>query len=74
MRKDEFEALIAGLESQGISRSEIAQRSGMSRTTVWRMANGICADHLAGTVQRIEKLQHSVRYEVPVSRVKQRMG
>jgi transcriptional regulator with XRE-family HTH domain len=40
MQRAKFEALIAGLECHGISRTEIAQRTGLSRDTVWRLATG----------------------------------
>ena len=70
MRAADFEGLIAGLESQGMSRAEIAQRAGVSRATVWRLANRIGSDHLSGTVQRIETLQRSLAIN---SRVKQNL-
>jgi transcriptional regulator with XRE-family HTH domain len=59
MQNGEFEALIEGLERQGISKREIAERSGVSYATVWRIANGVGGDHLGATLQRIEKLQRS---------------
>jgi transcriptional regulator with XRE-family HTH domain len=60
MERKNVETLIAGLERQGISKKEIANRSGMSYATVWRMANGVGSDHLGGTLQRIEQLQRSI--------------
>jgi transcriptional regulator with XRE-family HTH domain len=63
---DSFAAMIAGLEATGVSRAEIATRAGVSRATVWRLANGICADHLSSTVQRIEQLQRSLENNSPV--------
>jgi transcriptional regulator with XRE-family HTH domain len=68
MRSETFEALIRGLESQGISRTEIAQRSGVSRTTVWRLAEGVVTEPSWTTGNRIEKLFSSA-----VSPVKQKM-
>lgn len=55
-----FAAMIAGLESQGISRKEIAQRAGVSVATIWRIANGASKDHLAGTVKRLERVERSL--------------
>lgn len=51
-----FEALIAGLESSGMSRSDIAMHAGVSRDTVWRLATGQAKRPSFDTVSRIEKL------------------
>lgn len=64
----DFAAMIAGLESHGISRKEIAQRAGVSRATVWRLANDTNRDHLSGTVAKIERISRSIKN----SRVKQK--
>jgi transcriptional regulator with XRE-family HTH domain len=53
---DAFAAIIAGLEAQGFSRGEIALKAGISRSTLWRMLNGVNADHYSQTVERIERI------------------
>ena len=42
-----FATMIAGLESYGLTRDEIAAAAGVSRATLWRMADGNRA-HLVG--------------------------
>jgi len=69
MHRETFEALIRGLESYGISKREIAERTGVSYATVWRMANGIGGDHLGTTLQRIEKLQRATVENSPVNKI-----
>ena len=56
MDRDDFEALIAGLESQGMTKTAIARYAGLSYATVWRLANGGCKDHYSGTIDRLEDL------------------
>jgi hypothetical protein len=57
MRTDEFRALIAGLETQGLSKAEIARQTNppMSRATLWRYLNGN-SNHLETTFTRVERL------------------
>ena len=56
MKPDEFAAIIAGLESQGMTPSEIARESGLSRMTVWRIANGETSRPSYETVIRLKSL------------------
>ena len=56
MPQEEFAAMIAGLESAGLSRTEIANRAGISRNTVWRMATGEVQEPAYSTVMRLERL------------------
>jgi transcriptional regulator with XRE-family HTH domain len=60
MPTDQFAALIAGLKSSGLSRAEIAMRSGVSASTIWRALNGQGGDHLSSTVQRVERLHERI--------------
>jgi transcriptional regulator with XRE-family HTH domain len=62
-----FAAMIAGLESRGLSRADIAKKTGISKTTIWRLANNANADHLSGTVTRMERLSRSYK-NPPVER------
>jgi transcriptional regulator with XRE-family HTH domain len=39
-RSPNFSALLAGLESAGLSTGEIARQSGLHRTTIWRLRQG----------------------------------
>ncbi|QKC96783.1 helix-turn-helix domain-containing protein [Mesorhizobium sp. NZP2298] len=57
---DPFAALIAGLERAGLSRPEIARQANVSPTTIWRMANGVNNDHMAGPASRIARLHERV--------------
>jgi transcriptional regulator with XRE-family HTH domain len=54
---EQFQAMIAGLESAGLSRAEIARRAGLSRMTVWRLAEGEGREPLYRTVRAIEAVQ-----------------
>ena len=47
MDHDDFEGMIAMLEHCGLSKTTIARETGVSYSTVWRMANGTCNDTLA---------------------------
>jgi transcriptional regulator with XRE-family HTH domain len=41
MKPAAFAALIAGLQTEGqMSRTAIAEATGLSRSTIWRIANG----------------------------------
>jgi transcriptional regulator with XRE-family HTH domain len=55
MRDEDFQALIAGLRDTGMSRSQIARDTRLSRQTLWRLEAGrtISAPSY-DTVRRIE--------------------
>ena len=52
--------LFRDIESHGLSRTEIAPRAGVSKSTVWRLGNDANRDHLNSTVKRIERLHEQV--------------
>ncbi|WP_346283779.1 helix-turn-helix domain-containing protein [Sinorhizobium terangae] len=56
MNPQEFAAIIEGLESQGMTPSEIAREAGLSRMTVWRIANGETSRPSYETVTRLKSL------------------
>ena len=56
MPQPNYRAMIAALESHGLSRGDIAQAAGVSRATIWRMQNDP-RDHMAGTVERVERVE-----------------
>lgn len=68
MHDEDFAALIAGLESHGVSQQEIARRTGVSRATVWRLANNVCQNHFAGTVNKIRALSDTVTRQAALKR------
>ena len=53
-------ALIAGLEQIGLSRSEIAERAGLSRQTLYRLVNGDGRAPQFETFEKLEKLSRRV--------------
>lgn len=53
--------MIAGLEQRGLSRSEIARGSGVSKATVTRYGNGTIVDPSYLTAIKIQKFADSVR-------------
>ena len=53
--KPSYRAMIAGLHSDGMSYREIAQKTGVPRSTLWRIANDTKSDHLTATVERFAK-------------------
>ncbi|MCZ8548705.1 hypothetical protein OOJ09_31510 [Mesorhizobium qingshengii] len=57
---DLFPAMIAGLESAGLSRADIAEQAQVSKTTIWRMANSTSRDHLSATASRVAGLHERV--------------
>lgn len=69
MKADEFSALIAGLQSEGISRTQIANGAGLSRATVWRLAEGECRQPGYETITRLKNFAAIAK---PVSDMKQR--
>lgn len=68
MRDGDFEGLIAGLENHGVSQQEIARRTGVSRATVWRLANGVCQNHFHETVTKIRALSEQVTRQASIKR------
>jgi transcriptional regulator with XRE-family HTH domain len=56
MRTPDFAALIAGLESAGMTRGQIAASCHLSRNTVWRLATGEMRAPSYSTIQKIEAL------------------
>ncbi|WP_139813071.1 helix-turn-helix domain-containing protein [Ensifer aridi] len=56
MKPQEFTAIIAGLESQGMTPSEIAREAGLSRMTVWRIAKGETSRPSYETVTRLKSV------------------
>ena len=65
----DFSAAIAGLEAHGFSRSEIAQQVGISRMTVWRIAEGVVHQPSYSTAERLGQLYESaVGEKTPVRR------
>lgn len=57
MSPDEFAAQIAGLVQIGLSRTEIARETHLSRTTVWRAAKGYAVEPRHSTVEKVERLR-----------------
>ena len=51
-----FKAMIAGLEQRGLSRSQIAARSGLSRQTIFRFAEGMARAPTLESYQRLAEL------------------
>lgn len=60
-----YQALITGLESAGLTRSEIAQRAGISRMTVWRLAVGDGRQPAYQTVKALETLRETLAKPTP---------
>lgn len=58
--QDQFAGMIAGLEAEGLGRTEIAEMSGVSRTTIWRLVNGVGKNHFHETIAKIETVHRSV--------------
>jgi transcriptional regulator with XRE-family HTH domain len=52
----DFAALIAGLESAGLSRAEIAQAAHVARVTVWRLAVGETSQPSFEVVTKIQRV------------------
>lgn len=66
MDAEQFAALIAGIENQGISRTEIAYGARISRTTVWRFAEGAAHNPSFETVTRLVTYAEKVCVVSPV--------
>lgn len=70
MQKEHFEGLIAALESQGMTRSEIAYGAGVSRDTVWRLATGTARRPSHETIERIKNFSHNCDAVRPIGQVR----
>ena len=51
-----FQAMIESLELSGKSRAEITSRSGLSRQSVWRYAEGLAQAPTLDSYRKLEKL------------------
>jgi len=71
MDAEQFAALIAGIESRGISRTEIAVGARISRTTVWRLATGEARAPSFETITRLIRYEEKIAL---VSPMKQKMA
>lgn len=60
MNPDQFANTIAAIGSAGLNHSAIARETGLSRTTVWRMANRVAVEPRHSTVVRVEDLRTRV--------------
>lgn len=69
---EQFQAMIAGLESAGLTRTQIAQQARLSRATVWRLATGEGREPLYSTISAIETVQK--KFVARVNPVKQKRG
>lgn len=70
MKKDHFASMIQCLQlDAGLSRTEIAHETGLSRTTVWRLAEGVARAPGYQTIQRVERLYQQ---KLSVSPMKQK--
>lgn len=58
--------MIAGLESSGMTRTEIARKAGVSRMTVWRLAVGEGRSPLYETIHALENLSKNLARVNPV--------
>ncbi|MDX0230258.1 helix-turn-helix domain-containing protein [Sinorhizobium meliloti] len=56
MDTSQFAAIIAGIESTGMTKSEIARETGLSRMTVWRYSVGEFSKPSYDTVIRLQAL------------------
>lgn len=72
MKNADFQGLIAGLESQGLSRTEIARAAGISRQTVWRIASGQAREPGFNTIRRLEHVERII--PTPVTPMRQKIG
>ena len=60
MQSEQFQALVAGLESMGMTRPQIADQAGLSINTIWRFGNGRVSEPTYRTVQALERLHERV--------------
>lgn len=61
MAMDKFASMIAGLESVGLTRTQIAEGSGISRMTVWRLAEGEARRPSFETIERLKTFEAAAR-------------
>lgn len=66
MSPSTFAAMIAGIESHGVSRPQIVEISGLSKNTVWRMAAGEVRLPSYETVRRLEYVHRRVIEGAPL--------
>ena len=70
MKPDAFAALIAGLETDAqMSRTAIAEATGLSRSTIWRIAVGEARRPSHEAVEKVTAL-----HQRAVSHMKQKIG
>lgn len=60
MKREEFGALVAGLERRGISKTEIARKTGSSYSTIWRLRHNEIGRPSFETVRRLELLSRDL--------------
>lgn len=53
---DPFQSMLAGLSSTGMSTTEIARQSGLSRQTLYRIKNGEAREPTYDTYQKIDRV------------------
>lgn len=53
---EDFASIIAGIEATGLSRTEIALAAGLSRQTVWRIAEGFAVEPSFRVISSIERV------------------
>lgn len=53
---EKFAAIIAGIESTGMTKSEIARETGLSRQTLWRLSIGETSRPSYDTYARLKSL------------------
>jgi transcriptional regulator with XRE-family HTH domain len=61
---DIFKSMIAGLSNVGMTQSDIARQSGVSRQTIWRLETGEAREP---TYDTFVKLDRVYRAAVPVT-------
>ncbi len=49
--------MISGLVDSGVTRPEIVRQTGLSKNTIWRMANGTVREPKYETVQKVLDLK-----------------
>jgi transcriptional regulator with XRE-family HTH domain len=65
MKQDAFAAMISGLVANGVPRTEIVRRTGLSKNTIWRMANGEVREPKYHTVQKVLDLKQRTDRVLP---------
>jgi transcriptional regulator with XRE-family HTH domain len=59
-QQPDLAAMLAGLQSTGMSRTEISNATGLSRQTIWRFASGMGREPTADAFLRVQQLVHKV--------------